>query len=165
MLGSLFPMENPSEPQTALPLAAVPTAVIADASLSHSLLVGSFLETTLSWEMRTRVAVSGAELLQIAEETRPELVITDIDFSDVAGPSLVEQIRERSPGSAVIVYTNALNPHRVRDCFALKPNGFVLKSETLDVFATALNEVAMGRDYCSPGWALSWSGLRAVVAA
>ena len=48
-------------------------------------------------------AGNGRQALAILEENRPDLVLTDLEMPLLDGEGLLQQVRERAPGQAVVV--------------------------------------------------------------
>lgn len=70
----------------------------------------AFLVTRLEYESDMRVAgyaTDGAEALRLAEELRPDIVLSDFDLPDMDGLTLVAGTRAALPASGIVLYTAA----------------------------------------------------------
>lgn len=50
-------------------------------------------------------AGDGAEAVHLAETLQPDIVVLDLGLPDIAGREVLSRIRERSPGSSVVVFS------------------------------------------------------------
>lgn len=70
----------------------------------------AFLVTRLEYERDIRVvgyATDGAEGVRLADELRPDVVLSDFDLPDMDGLQVVGDLRRRLPASALVLYTAA----------------------------------------------------------
>jgi two-component system response regulator NreC len=84
-----------------------------------------------------------------AERLQPDAIITDLVMGDNDGIALIEDLRAALPTSRVVVYSSrderVWGPRAVR----AGAQGYVAKSEPLDVVARALERVMMGHIFLS----------------
>lgn len=95
-------------------------------------------------------AAGGCEGLKICRELKPDLVVLDLGMEDLAGVYVMRGIRDGNWGTKVLVYTGTENEKMMRSALAGEPDGFVHKSEALDVLRSGLRTVAAGGQYVSP---------------
>ena len=84
-----------------------------------------------------RVAAAGnqAQALSALEREPPAVAVCDLHLADGDGMSLVSQIRERCPETAIIVATGARQVETAVDCFRLGVVDFLTKPFTRDMLA------------------------------
>jgi CheY-like chemotaxis protein len=84
---------------------AIPVLVV-DASEEFGTLIRSTLEDTRLY--RVSLATSGAEAIEVARSSNPQLAIIDFDLPDIKGPEVIRQLRATLPDLSVIAipYTN-----------------------------------------------------------
>lgn len=75
-------------------------------------------------------AADGAEAIRLTEALRPDIVVLDLSLPDLAGQELLTQIRRRSAGSQVVVYTGT-DPAE-RGWYEDNAAGFVEKDTHVD---------------------------------
>lgn len=72
-------------------------------------------------------AASGKEALEILEEKKPEIMLTDIQMTEMTGLELIEESRKLVPGLRIIVLTGYDNFEYARQSLRLKVQDFFLK--------------------------------------
>src|SRR5579883_2801127 len=93
---------------------------------------------------------NGRDLLEIVEETRPDLVLLDIGMPMLNGIEATRQIRRISPDTKVVVVTAHNEPEYVVEAFRAGVSGYVLKRCAVSELVTAINQVLDGRTYVTP---------------
>ena len=92
-------------------------------------------------------ATNGKEGLQAWQETKPDVIISDIDMPVMNGFEMVERIRE-TDGDVIIIFTSALtSPNDVKAGYRLGINNYVKKPfvpEELDAHIQALMKMRGG---------------------
>ncbi len=92
----------------------------------------------------------GRLLLQIAEQARPDLVITDISMPNLDGIAATRQLQEIVPGIRVIILSFHSEPSWVRTAFEAGAYGYLTKSSAPEEIEIAVREVLQDRFYVSP---------------
>ena len=115
-----------------------------DASLAYIEKTG--LEDIIGgYEVTT--ATNGKEGLKAWEESKPDVIISDIDMPVMNGFEMVERIRE-TDGNVIIIFTSALtSPNDVKAGYRLGINNYVKKPfvpEELDAHIQALMKMRGG---------------------
>ena len=115
-----------------------------DASLAYIEKTG--LEDIIGgYEVTT--AANGKEGLAVWQETRPDVIISDIDMPVMNGFEMVERIHE-TDGDVIIIFTSALtSPNDVKAGYRLGINNYVKKPfvpEELDAHIQALMKMRGG---------------------
>ncbi|MFS2124038.1 LuxR C-terminal-related transcriptional regulator [Pseudomonas sp. Pseusp97] len=85
--------------------------------------------------------------LQRIRQTHPDLVILGLSMPGKSGLDLIDRIKAHSPGSRLLVYTALNAEHFAPLCLKAGVNGFVSKSEDLDVLRSSIRSVLNGRNH------------------
>ena len=93
------------------------------------------------------VASSGQELLTLAQELRPDVVVTDITMPGISGLEACKILQETCPDIRVLVLTMHDNEEYIRRAVACGAAGYVLKDASAEEMVFALREVASGRSH------------------
>lgn len=96
-------------------------------------------------------AKTAREACTIVENTRPDLLVTDLLLEDTDGVALVRELRRRGSAVPTLVLTRLAQADFVRDALAVGVRGYALKDESLDTLISAMRGVAQGQPYLSPG--------------
>ncbi len=83
-------------------------------------------------------------------ETRPDVVLMDIDMPGVSCFDAVQIIRSRVPDTKVILVTAHEHDEYLEQAIRVKVNGYVVKNEKMAALADAIREVAKGKVHFSP---------------
>ena len=89
-------------------------------------------------------AANGNEALQIASETRPDVVLLDIRMPECDGIACLGRIRSELPEIPVLMYSAYENPTYIARAVALGAAGFLVKSTTKDQLLQAIRTTANG---------------------
>lgn len=93
------------------------------------------------------VASSGQELLTLAQELRPDVVVTDITMPGLSGLEACKVLQESCPDIRVLVLTMHDNEEYIRRAVACGAAGYLLKDASAEEMIFALREVASGRSH------------------
>jgi two-component system nitrate/nitrite response regulator NarL len=87
----------------------------------------------------------------LIERARPDLAVVDFFLPDGDGVSMARELRRRRITTQVMILGRVGHPLFVRDAIRLGVRGYVLKRDALDDIIAAMNVVARGETYFSPG--------------
>jgi DNA-binding NarL/FixJ family response regulator len=96
------------------------------------------------------VAENADEAITKVLETRPDLVLIDIDMPGLSCFDAIQIIRSRAPETRFILVTAYEHDEHVEQALKVKANGFVLKSDGIAALAEAIRNVMAGRVHFSP---------------
>jgi two-component system response regulator NreC len=96
-------------------------------------------------------ACDGHEALKLAETLRPDVAVFDIAMPILNGVDAARALRQVSPGTKTILLTMHREDQYVADALRAGIRGFVLKTEAPSDLVRAIQEVARGGKYLSPG--------------
>ncbi|MFO7656566.1 MAG: response regulator transcription factor [Bacteroidales bacterium] len=94
-------------------------------------------------------ASSGREVLDILQSALADIVLMDIEMSDINGIEATKVISKMYPGVKVIALTMFNNDHYIQDMLDAGAKGFLLKNVTKGILEKALNTVLAGNTYYS----------------
>ena len=118
----------------------------------HSL-VREMLADRLSREPDIRVvgcAANGDEAIIKAAESRPDIVLMDIDMPGTHCFSAARQIRRDNPDTRVLYLSAFFNDRYIADALESEGSGYVTKDEPPEVVLQAIRLAATGIAYFSP---------------
>jgi two-component system response regulator DesR len=95
-------------------------------------------------------AHDGAEALRLAEELRPEVVLTDIEMPGTTGLELAEQLRQRKHPARVVILTTFARGGYLRRALAAGAAGYLLKDAPSSELAEAVRRVHSGLRVIDP---------------
>ena len=94
-------------------------------------------------------AADGAEAVQKAVESQPDLILLDSDLPKLSGIEAARQIRKVVPKSKILFVSQDSNPEVVQAAFQLGARGYVIKSDAARELLTAVKSVIQGARYVS----------------
>jgi len=97
------------------------------------------------------VAGSGREVLDQARTLRPQVVLMDIAMPDLNGIEATERLRRALPEVQVVVLSMHATSEHVFRALAAGARGYLVKESAGSEVVAAVQAVAAGRRYLSPG--------------
>src|SRR5262245_25148558 len=94
-----------------------------------------------NWQVVAEAA-DGREAVAEALKTSPDVAIVDYALPLLNGMEVTRQIRKRSPGTEVIIFTIYDNTSLIRDCLQAGALGYVFKSDPKRFLVKAIETVA-----------------------
>ncbi|WP_224995851.1 response regulator transcription factor [Cesiribacter sp. SM1] len=94
-------------------------------------------------------AANGAEVLQVLQETRADIVLMDLDMPVMNGIEATDQIRNCYPWIKVIALTMQKESAYIKRFFAAGASGFLTKNASEDELLDAVQQVLAGQRYLS----------------
>lgn len=95
-------------------------------------------------------AGDGGQALSEAARLRPDVVILDVRLPGTTGVEVCAELRDRIPGTRVVMLTSFPNDGVVMSAFAAGACGFVLKESDPAVIRQAVRTVADGSTFADP---------------
>jgi DNA-binding NarL/FixJ family response regulator len=95
-------------------------------------------------------AGSDQEVLRLAEECKPDIVVMDVPPSNTTGPKLTQQIKALSPGTKVIGLASFVDGHIASSLLQNGALACVSKTDGSEELSRAIYETTAGRTYLSP---------------
>ena len=97
------------------------------------------------------VARNGIELLKMAHELLPDVIIADIAMPVLTGLEATERLRKELPDCPVIILSGHETPAYVRAAFRVGAQGFVLKTKAEEL-PDAIRTVVRGKTFLPQGF-------------
>jgi two-component system, NarL family, response regulator LiaR len=95
-------------------------------------------------------AENGTQGLRLAEESKPDVVISDLRMEGMNGFEFTREIHVLLPATRVIILTMYGDPGCVAQAMEAGASGYVLKGADLNDLLQAIEKVASGQSYLSP---------------
>ena len=95
-------------------------------------------------------AANGKDALKLALETRPDVVVTDIEMPGMTGLEFAGALREKEHPARIIIVTTFARPGYLRRALSVGVRGYLLKDAPADQLAEAIRNVHRGGKAISP---------------
>src|SRR6202022_4219480 len=95
-------------------------------------------------------AADGEEAVRQARETRPDIILLDVQMPNVGGIEALRRIRADNPEARVIVLTTYRNEDYIFPSLEAGARGYLLKDATREELAGAIRQVAAGESLLDP---------------
>lgn len=132
-------------------VAPLPTIRLLIADDEH--LIRGALEALLRLEPDIEVVASadnGVTATELAESTRPDICLLDLEMPQADGLEAAERILASVTATRVIIVTRHARPGILRRALTAGVSGFVPKSTPAEVLADVIRDVAAGKRYIDP---------------
>ena len=101
------------------------------------------------WELAGE-SVNGRDAVEHARRLRPDVVIIDLTMPELGGLEAIPRIRAVVPGVMILVLTMHDSEALARQVLAAGARGYLLKSDTPEWLALAIDALAAGRTFFTP---------------
>ncbi|GIH65552.1 MULTISPECIES: response regulator transcription factor [Microbispora] len=98
-------------------------------------------------------AANGDEVITVAEATRPDIALLDIEMPGRDGIAAAEELRRRVPGCRVVILTTFGRPGYLRRAMEAGAVAFLVKDSPASELAAAIRRVLRGERVIDPGLA------------
>jgi len=95
------------------------------------------------------VASDGRELLQLAQETRPDVVLLDLAMPNLDGFDAGQQLKKLLPTTKIVVVTISEDSYAANAALQEWASGYLTKTSAGSELLTAISEVMNGKRYLS----------------
>src|SRR5712691_8693521 len=95
-------------------------------------------------------ASDGSEALRLAEAHRPDVVLMDLRMPGMDGITATAQLRERLPGSRVLVLTTYADDATILPALRAGALGYLTKDASAEQIEAAIRAVHAGRTHLDP---------------
>jgi DNA-binding NarL/FixJ family response regulator len=97
----------------------------------------------------TGEASSGAELLNILQTQRPDIILMDISLPDISGIELTREISNRYPEIKVLILSMYTDENFINQAIKAGAKGYLHKNTTREEMLIAIETVYSGKDFFS----------------
>jgi two-component system, NarL family, response regulator NreC len=98
----------------------------------------------------TGEAGNAAEAVEMARQSRPDVVLMDIGMAGMSSFEATRQIRKERPDTRVVFLSMYDDEDYLAECVDIGANGYILKESPVEQLVTAIREVHRGGSYLSP---------------
>ena len=95
-------------------------------------------------------ARDGAEAIEVTETERPDVVLMDLRMPGVDGVEATRRIRERLPGTHVLVLTTYADDDSLFPALRAGARGYLTKDASAEEIEQAIRSLAAGRTHLDP---------------
>ncbi len=95
-------------------------------------------------------AAGGAEALELAASLQPDVAVLDISMPGGSGLRIAAELRERSPGTQVLILSMHDNTEYVLESLRAGAHGYLLKDTAAMELRDAIRAVRRGESFFSP---------------
>jgi DNA-binding NarL/FixJ family response regulator len=95
-------------------------------------------------------ASTGAEILRLVRETKPDVALLDIRMPEMDGLEAARAIKDAAPGTRVVILTAYDDRHFVVEAVRAGARGYVLKSRDAETLVQTVRLVAEGNMVIDP---------------
>ncbi len=95
-------------------------------------------------------AMDGAQVVQMAAELSPDVIIMDITMPNLNGIEATRQILENNPKTRIVALSVHAEKHIVKEMLSAGAAGYVLKTYLYDELSRAIHAVMESGYYLSP---------------
>jgi DNA-binding NarL/FixJ family response regulator len=96
------------------------------------------------------LAADGRELVRLARELTPDIVLMDPVMAGLNGMDAVGQMLEETLSLRIIIFTMQSDPRHVDQAMTRGARGYLLKNSTVAELSAAIEAVVAGKTYLSP---------------
>jgi len=100
-------------------------------------------------------ARNGAEAVQMAEATRPDVILMDVTMPEMDGVEACRQVREKLPNTQIVMLTMHADQEILTSAIRAGASGYLVKDCSTDEIASAVEMAAKGDTALSPQLAAS----------
>jgi DNA-binding NarL/FixJ family response regulator len=125
----------------------LPRVFLAD---DHQLLLEAFSKFLEGKCRIVGTARDGAELLERAPQTRPEVVVVDVNMPNLDGIEAARELKEKIPGVQIVFLTMNADVDTAARAIDAGCSGYVLKSGGGKELLNAISKASVGRSYIAP---------------
>jgi two-component system, NarL family, response regulator NreC len=98
----------------------------------------------------TGEAGNAADAVNMARQTRPDVVLMDIGMAGMSSFEATRQIRKERPDTRVVFLSMYDDEDYLAECVDVGASGYILKESPAEQLVTAIREVHRGGSYLSP---------------
>jgi DNA-binding NarL/FixJ family response regulator len=95
-------------------------------------------------------ASDGEDLLNLLNEVKCDLLVTDLSMPKMDGMSAIKEIRRKYPQIKIVVLTMLKDHEHFKHAMASGACGYLLKEDAYEQFTTACKRIVKGKQYVSP---------------
>jgi len=123
--------------------------VIVDCHVAVRELLCRYLELLPEYEVVGQ-AGTGLEAIRLIKMTFINVLIIELVLPELCGHEVISRARREVPGIQTVVFTGASDTTMLANALRSEPNGFVHKSEPLEILLFALRIASVGGRFFSP---------------
>lgn len=111
--------------------------------------VRDVVEGHVGWEVCGE-ACNGSEVVQLAVEQHPNVVVLDVSMPGLNGIAVTRQVRQAAPSTEILLFTMRDDEETICSGLAAGARGYLLKSDREEQLLAAISALGAHRPYFSP---------------
>jgi DNA-binding NarL/FixJ family response regulator len=123
--------------------------VIVDHHVAVRELLCHYLERSPEYEVVGQ-AGTGLEAIRLLKTTFANVLLIELVLPELCGREVISRVRREIPGIQIVVFTGASDTSMLAKALRFEPNGFVHKSEPLEILLFAVRTASVGGRFFSP---------------
>jgi len=122
---------------------------IVDYHVAVRELLCHYLERSPEYEVVGQ-AGTGLEAIRLLKTTFTNVVVSELVLPELCGREVISRVRREIPGIQIVIFTGASDTSMLVKALRSEPNGFVHKSEPLEILLFAVRTASVGGRFFSP---------------
>ena len=123
--------------------------VIVDYHVAVRELLCHYLERLPEYEVVGQ-AGTGLEAIRLLKTTFTNVLVSELVLPELCGREVISRVRREIPGIQIVIFTGASDTSMLVKALRSEPNGFVHKSESLEILLFAVRTASVGGRFFSP---------------
>lgn len=95
------------------------------------------------------ITTSKFDTIQAISKFKPDILLLDIMLSDGSSLEIIQQIKDESPNTKILILTGATEIHLVKSAFSKGVGGYITKTCTVNEITEAIQNVLENKKYIS----------------
>jgi DNA-binding NarL/FixJ family response regulator len=124
----------------------IPRILLADDQQMFLDGLGALLEGDSRWQIAGQ-ALNGQQALEVLEKEPVDLLITDLSISGIIALSWLKSVRQKYPGTRILVLTTYQDPRIVSEVLLTGAEGYILKKSGRQELIEAVGALLEGRTH------------------
>lgn len=104
------------------------------------------LENQPGWKVCGE-AVNGRQVVELARQLRPDVIVLDITMPELNGLEATRQIRKTLPNAEVLILTMHESEQLVSEVLAAGARGYILKADTSRLLVSAIESLSQHKPF------------------
>lgn len=95
-------------------------------------------------------AANGRQALQLTQEYNPDVLILDVQMTELSGIDVAHQLHKANSSTRILVFSSFDTLSYILELNEMGIDGYILKDEPTEMIITAVHQVMEGKKYFGP---------------